>query len=198
MCIFSSVRGGNDPEFELAAINVANAMAVRQINLLHGGGTFGYMGIIARKVSESGGQVFGVIPSALRHISASGKTVGETQFVDTMDERKQILYPMADAFLIMPGGCGTLSEMFEVLCEHQLGVHNVPIGLLNVNGVYDKLLEFLEYGIQVGLIKGVYKHILCVSSDINELLDKLERYVPPPGFVSRERWLRRDLHDGKK
>ena len=188
VCIFSSVRGGHDPAFELAATEVANVMATRKINLLHGGGTHGYMGIIARKVQENGGQVLGVIPAALRHISASGATVGETKFVKTMDERKNILYPQADAFIIMPGGCGTLAEMFEVLCEHQLGIHQVPIGILNVNGIYDKLLEFIDYGIQNGLIKNIYKHILLVSDDVNILFQKLERYIPIPGFVPHEQW----------
>ena len=105
-----------------------------------------------------------------------------------MDERKKILYPLADAFLILPGGCGTLAEMFEVLCEHQLGVHDVPVGLLNVNGVYDKLLAFIDHGIKMGLIKDIYRHMLQVDNNVFELFNKLERYHVTPGFVKREMW----------
>jgi uncharacterized protein (TIGR00730 family) len=188
VCVFSSVRGGHDPKFKTAALSIANGMAKRKISLLHGGGTFGYMGIIARKIQEGGGDVLGVIPNALRSVSASGRIIGETKFVSTMDERKKILYPMADAFIIMPGGCGTLAELFEVLCEHQLGIHDVPIGILNVNGIYNKLLEFIDYGIQEGLIKGIYRHMLQVSDNVDELFNKLERYHVTPGFVSRKKW----------
>ena len=188
ICVFSSVRGCPRRDFWEAASALAKEMVTRRINLLHGGGTGGYMGTIARAVRDGGGSVLGVIPSALRAVSAKGPAIGETIFVNSMHQRKEVLYPRADCFVIFPGGCGTVAEFFEVLCEHQLGVHNCPVGLLNVGGYFDGLLAFLDRGIEEGLVKPIYRVSLQVSDSPAELLDMLARYTVPPGFVKRGAW----------
>ena len=184
VCVFSSVRGGGRPGYESAAAALGAEMSRRGISLLHGGGTSGLMGAIAKAIEAGGGTVTGVIPRALQHVSAKGPTVGQTHFVANMEQRKAFLYPRADAFVILPGGMGTLAELTEVLCEHQLGVHAVPVGCLNACGAFDGLLSYLDASIREGLVKPIYRHILQVASDPAALLDLLEAYRPVPGYVA--------------
>ena len=189
VCVFSSVRVST-PAFKSAAKELGAAMATRRIDLLHGGGTTGLMGCVARSVLKGGGSVLGVIPDALRAVSAKGPPLGETRFVADFAERKRILYPQADAFVALPGGIGTLAELLEVLCEHQLGARAAPIGVINVEGAFDPLLTMLEHGVKSGLVKPIYLHILQVATNAEDLLNKLAAYVPPLPFSSQAQWAR--------
>ena len=194
VCVFSSVRVLT-PAFKGAAKELGAAMATRRIDLLHGGGTTGLMGCVARAVLKGGGSVLGVIPDALRSVSAKGQPLGETRFVADFAERKRILYPEADAFVALPGGIGTLAELLEVLCEHQLGARTAPIGVINVEGAFDPLIAMLEHGVKSGLVKPIYLHILQVATNAEDLLDMLAAYVPPLPFSSKAQWARAAMRE---
>uniref|UniRef100_A0A7C8ZB50 Cytokinin riboside 5'-monophosphate phosphoribohydrolase n=1 Tax=Opuntia streptacantha TaxID=393608 RepID=A0A7C8ZB50_OPUST len=159
------------------------------MDLVYGGGSVGLMGLISRRVYDGGCYVIGVIPRALMPIEISGETVGEVRVVADMHERKAEMAREAEAFIALPGGYGTMEEMLEVITWAQLGIHNKPVGLLNVDGYYDCLLHLFDNGVKEGFIKPSARNIVVSAPNAEELLMKMEQFTPSHQHVApRESW----------
>ncbi|KAG0468318.1 hypothetical protein HPP92_017646 [Vanilla planifolia] len=150
----------------------------RKISLIYGGGSLGLMGLLAREVFNGGCHVLGVIPTTLLPNEISGETIGETKAVFDMHERKSEMAKQADAFIALPGGYGTMEELLEMVAWSQLGIHEKPVGLLNVDGYYDDLLALFDRGVKEGFIESSARHIMVVAQTAGELMGKLEEYTP--------------------
>ncbi|XP_047319851.1 cytokinin riboside 5'-monophosphate phosphoribohydrolase LOG8-like [Impatiens glandulifera] len=147
------------------------------------------MGLISQKVFDGGCHVIGVIPKALVPLEISGESIGEVRIVSDMHERKALMEKEADAFIALPGGYGTMEELLEMITWSQLGIHNKPVGLLNVEGYYNNLLALFDNGVEEGFIKTSAKHIILSASTAKELLVKMELYTPFNDHVApRESW----------
>ena len=184
ICVFCGSKPGNDPTFREAARELGRCLAGRGQELVFGGGSVGLMGIIADAVLEAGGRVIGVIPEMLATVELLHPRVPEMRRVDSMHTRKATMAELSDAFIAMPGGYGTLEELFEIITWAQLGIHRKPIGLLNPAGFYDPLVEMVDHMIAAGFIQPSYRELFLVESDPARLLDRLEKHTMPP--VSRK------------
>jgi uncharacterized protein (TIGR00730 family) len=173
VCVFCGSASGNDPAFAAAARESGCEIAARGWTLVYGGGSVGLMGEIADAALGAGGRVVGVIPRFLyeREVGHDGLT--ELEIVPTLTERKVRMGDLADAFLTLPGGIGTMDELFETLSWAQLGLESKPNGLLNVAGCFDGLLAFLDGAVTAGFLKPAHRQLLRASSDVRELLDAL-------------------------
>jgi uncharacterized protein (TIGR00730 family) len=178
ICVFCGSSSGKDVEFEEAAKNLGKVLAEKRMHLVYGGGNLGLMGCVSKAAHEGGSQVLGIIPKALATCDIIGDTVGEVKIVSSMHERKAEMLDNADAFIALPGGLGTLEELFEVTSWAQLKIHQKPIGLLNVNGFYDSLLSFLDYSVEKGFISPLARQILVTASTAHQLIEQLEAFVP--------------------
>ncbi len=154
-------------------------MLQRGIGLVYGGASIGLMGTIADRVLEGGGEVIGVIPEALAKKEVVHQNLTQLHVVDSMHERKALMATLADGFIALPGGLGTLEELFEILTWAQLGIHQKPCALLNVAGYYDKLVSFLSDTVAEGFVRQKYLHMLLVAGDPDELLEKMKGYAIP-------------------
>ncbi len=173
ICVYCASNFGQDPAFEQSARTVGEVLASRGIDLVYGGGHVGLMGVVADTALRGGRHVIGVIPQNLVDAEVGHSGVSELLVVDDMPARKRIMYERADAFLTLPGGVGTMEEMFEVLCWRYLGLHPKPIGLLNVNGYYDRLIEFLAESVELGLTRQAAVDLLLVDDDPERLVERL-------------------------
>lgn len=171
--------------FAVQARELGQTLAERKIGLVYGGGSVGLMGIIADAVLEAGGEVIGVLPEMLATKELLHPGVEQMHIVDSMHTRKAKMTELADGFIAMPGGFGTLEELFEVITWAQLGIHSKPIGLLNVQGFYDRLLQFLEDTIDHGFIKGKNRRLMVVANTPGNLLDVMAEHHLP----SSPKWL---------
>lgn len=173
ICVYCGSRSGDNPTFAAAARELGAAIAHRGDRLVYGGGRVGLMGTVADAAIAAGGQVVGVIPDALmkREVGHTGLT--ELLVVQTMHERKHAMAERSDAFVAMPGGIGTMEEIFEVWSWQQLGYHDKPVALLNVDGYYDALLAFLDEGCRRGFVSEAQYRALLVDTDVSRLLDCL-------------------------
>jgi uncharacterized protein (TIGR00730 family) len=183
ICVYCGASQGARPEYIEAAQALGAELARRSIGLIYGGGSVGMMGTIARSVHEGGGSVYGVIPQPLTPKELSGAPIGELEIVDTMHTRKARMAELADGFIAMPGGFGTLEELFETITWSQLGIHAKPIGLLNVAGYYDPLCQMIKLAIAEGFIRPAYTDLLVVSPEPIDLLDRLANHQPPRSIV---------------
>jgi uncharacterized protein (TIGR00730 family) len=179
-----SSRGSREAYAE-AARALGRALAQRGIALVYGGGNVGLMGVIAQTVMKEGGEVIGVIPRFLERKEIAYHEITELRLVDTMHQRKQVMEELADGFIAMPGGFGTLEEFFEILTWAQLGHHSKPCGLLNVEGYYDQLLAMLRHGCEEQFIRREYYDMVICHTEPKKLLDMMEGYQAP--WV--EKWL---------
>jgi uncharacterized protein (TIGR00730 family) len=173
ICVYCGANAGVSPLYAEAARALGRALVARDLSLVYGGGNVGLMGIIADEVLRVGGEVTGVIPTALveREVGHTGLT---RQFiVKDMHERKAMMAELSDGFIAMPGGMGTLEELFEMLTWSQLGIHAKPIGLLNVDGFYDSLVGFISHATAQGFIRPQHAALLRSSADPQELLRAL-------------------------
>jgi uncharacterized protein (TIGR00730 family) len=170
--VYCGANPGASPRFAEEARVLARALVERNLSLVYGGGKVGLMGVIADEVLRLGGEVTGVIPTALveREVGHTGLT---RQFiVKDMHERKAMMAQLADGFIAMPGGLGTLEELFEVLTWAQLGIHSKPIGLLNVDGYYDGLVSFVRHATEQELVRPQHAALMMVESDAETLLHR--------------------------
>jgi hypothetical protein len=158
------------------ATEVGAAIARRGINLVYGGGNLGLMRAVADAVLANGQQVTGIIPNFLAELEVAHQNLTEIEFVDTMHERKAKMVLLSDGVINLPGGYGTLDEMFEILAWAQLKIFHGPIGLLNYNGFYDHLLAHLEVMVEEGFLKSENRDLLIVANNIETLLDKMLAY----------------------
>jgi uncharacterized protein (TIGR00730 family) len=173
LCVYCGSRVGSAPEFTAAAAAVGRWIGERRGQLVYGGGNNGLMGIVADATLAAGGRVVGVIPSALVEKEFAKLDCTELHVVDTMHERKRMMAERADAFLALPGGIGTLEEFFEVWTWRQLGYHDKPVGLLNLDGYYQPLLEFLQSTVSHGLMSDWQMSLVRVGDDWTRLLPEL-------------------------
>ena len=173
VCVYCGSRSGSEPGYVLAARQAGQAIGQRGWQLVYGGGRVGLMGTVADAVLASGGRVVGVIPQKLREREVDHTSLSEIHIVDTMHQRKQMMAERADVFLALPGGIGTLEELFEVWTWRQIGYHDQPIGLLNVGGFYDGLLAFLRHTVSNGFLEQTQLDSLHVGTDADELLERL-------------------------
>jgi uncharacterized protein (TIGR00730 family) len=190
-CVFCGSNEGRNPAFASAARELGRAMAERNITLVYGGGNIGLMGILADTVLTAGGRVVGVIPGFLaeREVAHAGLT--DMIVVDSMHERKARMAELSDAFIALPGGLGTLEELFEVWTWRQLGLHAKPCGLLNVSGFFDGLTTFLQHAVDERMLKAEHRAIPSVECEPRVLLDRLVRDSEAGrerGFERRKTW----------
>jgi len=189
ICVFTGSQPGYRPVYAEQAERLGRLLAARGIGVVYGGGSVGLMGVLADAALDGGAEVIGVIPEVLmiREVTHTGLT--ELRIVGTMHERKALMAELSDAFIALPGGFGTLDELFEVVTWAQLGLHRKAVGLLNVEGYYDPLLALIEHAIAEGFILPEYAQLLTVDSDPEGLLEQLLRHEPPvivPRWITRE------------
>ena len=173
LCVYCGSRTGASPLFAQAATAVGQWIGAHQGQLVYGGGSNGLMGTVARATKSAGGKVIGVIPHALAEKESANDDCDELHLVDNMHQRKFMMAEHADAFLALPGGIGTFEELFEVWTWRQLGFHNKPIGLLNVDGYYDGLLEFMQNTVAKGFVSDWQMDFVFQSDSIESLLPML-------------------------
>jgi uncharacterized protein (TIGR00730 family) len=173
LCVYCGSRTGGNPAYEAAAQHIGSLIGQRGWQLVYGGGNAGLMGVVANAALAAGASVIGVIPHSLMERELGHPGLTELHVVDNMHARKQMMAERADAFLALPGGIGTFEELFEVWTWRQLGYHDKPVGLLNVDGYYDRLLAFMEQAVADGFVPPVQQQLLQVGSEPAELLDRL-------------------------
>jgi uncharacterized protein (TIGR00730 family) len=179
LCVFCASAAGNDPAFADTARAFGERLARDGITLVYGGGHVGLMGIVADAALGAGGRVVGVIPRALWDREIGHRALTELHVVETMHERKAKMAALADAFVALPGGLGTLEEIFEVWTWGQLGIHRKPCGFLDVAGYYAPLLAFLDQAVARGLVRPEHRAMAVVDDDPGRLLQRLADYEPP-------------------
>ena len=179
VCVFCGSNDGDRPAFREAAELVARTLATRGIGIVYGGGRVGLMGTVADAALAAGGQVIGIIPEMLAAREVAHRELSELHVVGSMHERKALMAALSDAFVALPGGFGTLEEMFEVVTWRQLGYHDKPSALLNVEGYYDPLLAFCDAAVARGFVKPRDRGNLISGSDPHALLDALLALLPP-------------------
>lgn len=173
ICVFCGASAGNRAVYGNAARALAALLVERDLTLIYGGGSIGIMGILADAVLAGGGRVIGVLPEFLSRQEVAHTGVTEMHIVGSMHERKALMTQRADAFLALPGGLGTLEELFEVLTWSQLGLHTKPCALLNVDGYFDPLIEFLNQAVARGFVQPRHRDLLLVDTDATRLLDRM-------------------------
>jgi uncharacterized protein (TIGR00730 family) len=181
ICVFCGASAGGDERYRRAAATVGATLAAHAIRLVYGGGRLGLMGAVADAALAAGGEVVGVIPRGLvdRELAHAGVT--ELIVVETLHERKAEMAERADAFLVLPGGLGTLEELAEVLSWAQLDLHAKPIGLLDVNGYFASLEAFLDHAVGEGFVAERHRNLLLRETDLDRLLAAFEAWEPPAG-----------------
>ncbi|XP_071937542.1 cytokinin riboside 5'-monophosphate phosphoribohydrolase LOG1-like isoform X1 [Coffea arabica] len=193
ICVFCGSRAGYKSSFSDAALQLGKELVMfkvnRKIDLVYGGGSVGLMGLVSKTVYEGGCHVLGIIPRALLPHEISGKTYGELKIVADMHQRKSEMEKHADAFIALPGGYGTMEEFLEMITWAQLGIHEKPVGLLNVDGYYDGLLALFDKGVEEGFIADSARHIMALADTAEELMKKMEEYAPIHERVApRQSW----------
>ena len=179
ICVYCGSNSGSLPDYAQAARDLGAELARRGLTLVYGGGRVGLMGIIADAALSGGGEVIGVIPKALATKEVAHHGLSDLRVVGSMHERKALMVELADAFIALPGGFGTLEEFCEVLTWAQLGLHRKPHGLLNVAGFYDPLLAFFDHAVEKNFIRQIHRELIITESNPTRLLDLLAKAHPP-------------------
>jgi uncharacterized protein (TIGR00730 family) len=179
ICVYCGSSVGSRREYTEAAQALGAALVKRGIGLIYGGGNIGIMNVLARTVLDGGGEVIGVIPKDLVARGLALKDVTELRVVETMHQRKALMAELADAFIALPGGLGTIEELLEIWTWAQLGLHAKPCGLLNTCGYFDHLIRFVEHAVEQHFIEPANHDLLLVDTVPETLLDRLQSYNPP-------------------
>lgn len=187
ICVFTGSSPGARVEYALAAQQFGRELVTRGYALVYGGGRVGLMGAVADAVLDAGGEVIGVIPKVLLEKEVAHGRLTELRVVASMHERKAMMADLADAFVALPGGLGTLEELCEILTWAQLGLHAKPCGLLNVADYFDGLLAFLDHAVSERFIKPEHRAIIITATAAGDLLDRLASFQPQPV----EKWIDR-------
>ncbi len=189
LCVFCGSSPGINHHYTEAAVQLGKVLAEKKIHLVYGGAKVGTMGLIAKSVLESGGQVTGVIPKALKDREVAFTELENLHVVGSMHERKALMAELSDGFIAMPGGLGTFEEFFEVLTWAQLGIHQKPCGLLNVNNYYHKLIDFLDHSIQQEFIKTKHSSLFITDNDPLSLIEQFKAWTPEfSPFIDKAEW----------
>ncbi len=178
LAIYCGSASPSDPVYVENACFVGRTLAERGIGVVYGGGRLGLMGAIADSALEAGGEVIGVIPQALVDAEVAHRGLSELHIVGTMHERKQAFTDLSDGFVTLPGGTGTMDELWEAMSWAQIGYHAKPVGLLNVAGYYDGLIEFVGKMGEVGFLRPQHQGLLIVDDSLDGLLAKMAAHVP--------------------
>ncbi|CAO2169218.1 unnamed protein product [Urochloa humidicola] len=187
ICVFCGSSQGKKTNYQDAAVDLAKELISRGIDLVYGGGSLGLMGLVSHTVHRGGRHVVGVVPRALMATpEVIGETVGEVKAVEDMHQRKAEMVRESDAFVALPGGYGTLEELFQVITWAQLGIHHKLVGLLNIDGYYNSLLAFIDKAVEEGFISASAHRIFFQAPSAQELMKKLEGYVPYYDKVASE------------
>jgi uncharacterized protein (TIGR00730 family) len=179
VCVFCGSNEGAQPEYRRAARQLGQVLVEQGLGLVYGGSKVGLMGEVSKTVLEAGGDVVGVIPEALVQQELAYHRLADLRVVGSMHERKALMAELADGFVALPGGLGTMEELFEILTWAQLGMHAKPSGLLNVCQYYDKLLDFVGHAVDERFVKPEHGQMLLVDSDPATLLRKMDAYQVP-------------------
>ncbi|MFT4748510.1 MAG: hypothetical protein ACI9E4_000174 [Pseudohongiellaceae bacterium] len=179
LCVFCGASMGRNPAYAEAARSLAKILATKDITLVYGGASVGVMGQLADAALEAGGKVIGVMPQELVNREVSHLHLSELIIVDSMHERKAKMAELSDGFVALPGGLGTLEELFEVLTWAQLRFHAKPCGLLNTNGYYDQLISFLDHSVDEKFIKPAHRQMIILGDEPDTLLKALEARSAP-------------------
>ena len=179
ICVFAGSNSGARPEYLAAARELGRVLAQRQLGVVYGGARVGLMGALADEALSGGAHVIGVMPESLVAKEVAHRGLSELRVVKSMHERKAMMADLADAFVALPGGWGTVEEFFEVLTWAQLGFHRKACGLLNVKGYFDPLLSFVDHGIDEGFVRREQRSMISVSGSASKLLDVLAAYKAP-------------------
>jgi uncharacterized protein (TIGR00730 family) len=188
VCVFCGSSPGASPRFGECAEHLGRQLAARRLGLVYGGASVGLMGRLAAGALQADGEVIGVIPRALVEMEVAHTGLSDLRVVATMHERKALMADLADAFVALPGGIGTLDELFEVLTWAQLGLHRKPVGLLDHGGYFAPLLAFLDQAVSARFLQPVHRAMLLVEDDPERLLAAFDAYEPPAPF----KWVDRD------
>lgn len=185
LCVYCGSSPGENPAYVAAAEELGRALAERDVALVFGGGEVGMMGAVASATLDAGGEAYGVIPEALAEREHAHDGLTELEVVESMHARKARMAELADGFVALPGGFGTLEEIIEVLTWAQLGFHQSPCGFLNVAGYFDDLLSFFDHQREEGFVSDTHREMVVVADSVEDLFDSFERYDPPnvPEYV---------------
>ena len=179
IAVYCGSSAGPNEIYRTQAAQLGRYMAEKGIHVIFGGGKVGLMGILADAALEAGGEVTGVIPGFLHVKEVAHSSLTELITVETMHQRKALIEQMCDAAIALPGGFGTLDELFEMLTWGQLGLHDKPVGILNTNGFFDPILAAVDRMVEDGFLKDLNRDMLLVSEHIEELFELLHSYAPP-------------------
>ena len=179
ICVYCGSRPGSQPDYTKAAETLARALVKRNIEVVYGGASVGTMGVLANTVLAEGGQVIGIIPQSIVDMEVVHRGLTDLRVVASMHERKALMAELADGFIALPGGLGTLDEVVEILSWGQLGLHQKPCGLLNIRGYYRSLIDFLDHAVAERFITDVHRAMILVAEEPERLLEHFERYKAP-------------------
>lgn len=187
LCVFCGSSVGDAPAYLEAARDLGRRLAERGIGLVYGGAKVGLMGALADAALAAGGEVYGVIPEKLRGLEVAHEGLTELFLVDSMHARKATMATLSDGFIALPGGFGTLEEVFEVTTWTQLNYHEKPIGVLDVNGYYAGLQAFVEHAVRVGFVRPVHRELMLFDDDPEQLLARMAAVEIPklPKWIGR-------------
>ncbi|MCA0152758.1 LOG family protein [Winogradskyella vincentii] len=186
--VFCGSSEGNDKGIIDTAYNLGATLAVNDITLVYGAARIGIMGKVAQGAIDKKGKTIGVIPNFLRTKEIVNNELTELIVTQNMHDRKVVMYEKSDGFMIIPGGFGTMDEFFEITTWGQLGLHNKPIGILNINGYYDSLIAQCKMMVERGFLKQANLEAVVIDHSIEGLLDKMNNYVPLP----KPKWLNKE------
>ncbi len=188
ICVFCGSSPGVTDVYRQAAADFGRLLADNKIGLVYGGGAVGLMGAVANAAVDAGGAVTGIIPKKLADAEIANEKVTDLHVVSSMHDRKAMMADMSDAFVALPGGIGTFEELFEAWTWSQLGYHQKPCAILNVDGFFDQLIGFLDHVVDQGFLKPKHRGMLIYSTDQMDLLKKLRAYKAP----DTDKWIERD------
>lgn len=188
LCVYCGSSIQVDEDFKIAAKRMGEILAENKIRLIYGGGKAGLMGIIADSVMQSGGEAIGIIPSHISDREVQHKGLTELHVVDTMHVRKQMMVDMSDAFLVLPGGIGTLDETCEIMTWRQLGIHDKPIMIANLKGYWTPFLQTIDNIINGGFMRPADKNLTIIVDTIDAVLPKLKQ-APKESFDPSSKWI---------
>ncbi len=183
LCIFCGANFNGDPVLKQTVDQLTEIMVNRNMTLVFGGGKVGVMGLLAEGMLQRGGRAIGIIPQFLMDKEVGHTGLTELHIVENMHQRKQLMSDLCDGIIMLPGGFGTLEEFFEVLTWLQLGLHNKPIGILNVNGFYDLLLKQMDVMVEQKFLKSANRQLVITSGDPIELISLMENFDAKPDEV---------------
>jgi uncharacterized protein (TIGR00730 family) len=188
ICVYCASSAQIHPEYFKATEELAHIFAKNKVQVVFGGGSSGLMGQLADGVLAAGGQIKGIMPQFMNEVEWGHRGVSDFIYTETMHERKALMEKLCDGIITLPGGYGSMDELFEILSWSQLGLHQKPIGLLNLNGFYDHLLKQLDVMVEEGFLKAENRNLVIESDNIEDLMEKMSNFKAS----FHEKWLKRE------